>query len=164
MATKHRPGASEGDSGVATETKKKEQLKKPPLFKVLFHNDNYTTMEFVVWILQSIFHKSEADSVTIMWNVHRKGVGVAGVYTHDVAQTKVDKVHRLARAYEYPLKLSMEPEDALKPWHRRPLRTKELKAAFQHALELATEMRHEYVTLEHLLLAFLRDAWARRRR
>jgi ATP-dependent Clp protease adaptor protein ClpS len=111
MATKHRPGASEGDSGVATETKKKEQLKKPPLFKVLFHNDNYTTMEFVVWILQSIFHKSEADSVTIMWNVHRNGFGVAGVFTRDVAETKVNKTHALAREHEFPLKLTLEPEE-----------------------------------------------------
>lgn len=111
MATKHRPGASEGDSGVATETKKKEQLKKPPLFKVLFHNDNYTTMEFVVWILQSIFHKTEADSVTIMLNVHRNGFGVAGVFTRDVAETKVNKTHALAREHEFPLKLTLEPEE-----------------------------------------------------
>jgi ATP-dependent Clp protease adaptor protein ClpS len=111
MATKHQPGSSEGDSEIATETKKKEQLKKPPLFKVLFHNDNYTTMEFVVWVLQSIFHKSESDSVAIMLNVHRNGFGVAGVFTRDVADTKVGKTHQLAREHEFPLKLTIEPEE-----------------------------------------------------
>jgi ATP-dependent Clp protease adaptor protein ClpS len=111
MATKHRPGSSEGDSDVATETKKKEKLKKPPLYKVLFHNDNYTTMEFVVWVLQSVFHKSESDSVAIMMNVHRTGFGVAGVFTRDVAETKVNKTHALAREHEFPLKLTIEPEE-----------------------------------------------------
>ena len=72
MATKHRPGTDDGDTGVATETKKKEQLKKPQLFRVIFHNDNYTTMEFVIAVLRDVFHKSESDSVSIMLNVHRK--------------------------------------------------------------------------------------------
>lgn len=111
MATKPGPGGDEGGTGVATETKKKEQLKKPPLFKVLFHNDNYTTMEFVVFVLRSVFHKSETDSVTIMLNVHRNGVGVAGVYTRDVAETKINQTHQLAREHEFPLKLTMEPEE-----------------------------------------------------
>jgi ATP-dependent Clp protease adaptor protein ClpS len=111
MATKHRPGSNDGDTGVATETKKKEQLKKPPLYKVLFHNDNYTTMEFVVLVLQSIFHKSESDAVAIMLNVHRNGFGVAGVYTKDVAETKVNQTHALAKEHDYPLKLSIEPEE-----------------------------------------------------
>ena len=111
MATRQRPGADEGDVGVATETKKKEQLKKPPLYKVLFHNDNYTTMEFVVWVLRGVFMKSEADSVAIMLSVHRNGVGVAGVYTRDVAETKINKTHQLAREHEFPLKLTMEPEE-----------------------------------------------------
>jgi ATP-dependent Clp protease adaptor protein ClpS len=111
MATKHRPGKGDGDTGVATATKRKEQLKKPPLYKVLFHNDNYTTMEFVVWVLQSIFHKSESDALAIMLNVHKTGFGVAGVYTKDVADTKVTQTHALAKEHDYPLKLSIEPED-----------------------------------------------------
>lgn len=115
MATKHGPGSSGGgtddDSAVATETKKKEQLKKPPLYKVLFHNDNYTTMEFVVWVLQSVFHKSESDSISIMLAVHRNGFGVAGIFTRDVAETKVNKTHALAREHEFPLKLTIEPEE-----------------------------------------------------
>ncbi|MFO0594654.1 MAG: ATP-dependent Clp protease adaptor ClpS [Myxococcaceae bacterium] len=111
MATKHRPGRDDGDTGVATQTRKKEQLKKPPLFRVLFHNDNYTTMEFVVFVLQSVFNKTESDAMQIMLNVHRNGLGVAGVYTKDVAETKVNKTHQLAKEAEYPLKLSIEPEE-----------------------------------------------------
>jgi ATP-dependent Clp protease adaptor protein ClpS len=111
MATRQRPDADEGDVGVATETKKRERLKKPPLYKVLFHNDNYTTMEFVVWVLRTVFHKSESDSVAIMLNVHRNGIGVAGVYTREVAETKLQKTLALAREHEFPLKLSLEPED-----------------------------------------------------
>lgn len=97
------------DTAVVTRTERK--VARPKRWKVLLHNDHYTTREFVVAVLVDVFHKSETDAVQIMLHVHQKGVGVAGVYTHDVAQTKIDKVHRLARAYEYPLKLSMEPED-----------------------------------------------------
>ena len=111
MATTQRPATSDGGTDIATESKKKEQLKKPPLFKVLFHNDNYTTMEFVVWVLQAVFHKSESDSQMIMLNVHRNGVGVAGVYTKEVAETKVQRTHQLAKEHEFPLKLSIEPEE-----------------------------------------------------
>ncbi len=111
MATKHRPHQGDSDTGVATETKRKEQLKKPPLFRVLFHNDNYTTMEFVIFVLQTVFNKSETDSMLIMLNVHRTGLGVAGVYTKDVAETKVAKTHAMAKEAEYPLKLSIEPEE-----------------------------------------------------
>lgn len=111
MATHEGPGTDTGDVGVATETKRKEQLKRPPLYKVLLHNDNYTTMEFVVWVLQSVFHKSEGDSVAIMLNVHRRGTGVAGVYPRDVAETKLRKTEELAREHEFPLKLSLEPDD-----------------------------------------------------
>ncbi len=78
---------------------------------MLFHNDNYTTMEFVVFILQAIFNKTESDAMNIMLSVHRNGLGVAGVYTKDVAETKVEKTHALAKEAEYPLKLSIEPEE-----------------------------------------------------
>lgn len=101
----------EGDTAVVTETRKKERLQKPRMYKVLLHNDHYTTREFVVAILMDVFRKSETEAVEIMLHVHHKGMGVAGVYTYDVAATKVDKVHRLAQAHEYPLKLSIEPED-----------------------------------------------------
>ena len=75
------------DHGVVTETEKK--LKKPPLYKVLLHNDDYTTMEFVVYILQSVFRHDATKATQIMLHVHRQGTGVAGVYTYEVAEAKV---------------------------------------------------------------------------
>lgn len=112
MGTTSGSESTEGDSGVATETRTKDQLKRPTLYRVLLHNDNYTTMEFVVWVLVTQFHKSEADAFAIMLSVHRTGLGLAGVYTRDVAETKIDKVHQLARENEFPLRLSMEPEES----------------------------------------------------
>ena len=99
------------DEGVVTRTKSEKKLQKPSLYKVLLHNDDYTTREFVVEVLKSVFHKSESDAVTIMLHVHNNGVGVAGVYTREVAETKIRTVEHLARQYEFPLRLSMEPED-----------------------------------------------------
>lgn len=101
----------EDDGGTATETRLRPKLQKPRMYKVLLHNDHYTTREFVVDVLMVIFNRSETEAVAIMLHVHTKGVGVAGVYTHDVAQTKIEKTHRLARENEFPLMLSMEPED-----------------------------------------------------
>ncbi len=100
------PGA-----GTATETRTERKLKRPQLYKVLFHNDNYTTRDFVVAVLRQVFHKSESDSVTIMMNVHNNGIGVAGVYTYEIAQTKIETVEALAREHEFPLRLTMEPEE-----------------------------------------------------
>jgi len=105
------PGNFERDElGVAIRPKAEKKLAKPRLWKVLLHNDDYTTRDFVVEILQRIFHKSEAEAVTIMLHVHRKGVGVAGVYPYDVAETKVETVRNLARKNEFPLLCTMEPE------------------------------------------------------
>lgn len=89
-------------------TKERRQLEEPPLYKVLLHNDDYTTMEFVVLILEKVFHKSTAEAARIMLNVHQQGVGVAGVYTREVAETKVTLVLDLARKNEYPLLCTME--------------------------------------------------------
>jgi ATP-dependent Clp protease adaptor protein ClpS len=94
------------DRGVVTETEKK--LKKPPLYKVLLHNDDYTTMEFVVYVLQSVFHHPSTKATQIMLHVHRRGIGVAGVYTYEIAETKVNQVHEVAKQHEFPLKCSME--------------------------------------------------------
>ena len=94
-----------------TRTKTERQLKKPPLYKVLLHNDDYTTREFVVWVLQTVFHKNETDAIAIMSHVHNHGVGVAGVYTFEVAETKVTKTMALAKAQQFPLQLSIEPTD-----------------------------------------------------
>ena len=68
-------------------------------------------MEFVVFVLQTVFNKSESDAMLIMLNVHRTGMGVAGIYTKEIAETKVSKTHALAKEAEYPLKLSIEPEE-----------------------------------------------------
>lgn len=98
------------DVGVITRPKAEKKLAKPPMWKVLLHNDDYTTREFVVWILQGVFLRSESEAVAIMLHVHNNGVGVAGVYTHDVAETKVEKVKALAKEHQYPLLCTMEPE------------------------------------------------------
>ena len=96
------------DDAVITESKPK--LKRPPLYRVLLHNDNYTTMEFVVFVLIEVFHHSENDAFRIMLQVHNQGIGVAGVYTREIAETKVDRVISLARAHEYPLLCTMEED------------------------------------------------------
>jgi ATP-dependent Clp protease adaptor protein ClpS len=93
---------------VATETR--ERLKKPPLYRVLLHNDDFTTMEFVVHVLQSVFQKQEPEAFRIMWAVHTQGIGVAGVYTFEVAEMKVERVTQMAREAEYPLLCTMEEE------------------------------------------------------
>lgn len=94
--------------GVATETE--DEVKPPSMFRVLMHNDDYTTMEFVVSVLMSVFGKEAEDAVRIMLNVHQKGVGVCGVYTEDIASTKIATVHARAQSAGYPLRCSMEPE------------------------------------------------------
>ena len=99
------------DSGIKelTKTRPKTQVVEPPLFKVILLNDDYTSMEFVVLILESVFHKSREDATTIMLSVHRSGAGVAGTYTKEVAETKIAIVEQLARQSEFPLKCAMEP-------------------------------------------------------
>lgn len=92
------------------ETGTRSKTSLPPLHKVLLHNDDYTSMEFVVAILESVFHKTPAEANRIMLNVHVQGVGVAGVYPFEVAETKVTKVHSMARQEGYPLRCSMEEE------------------------------------------------------
>lgn len=85
-------------------------VKLPRLYKVLLHNDHYTTMEFVVYILMTIFNKSHDDAVRIMLKVHREGVGIAGIYIRSVAEAKAESVHRIAKENGYPLKCSITPE------------------------------------------------------
>jgi ATP-dependent Clp protease adaptor protein ClpS len=102
----------EQEGGVATDTRTEKKLARPRLYKVLFHNDDYTTMEFVVALLQHVFHHSEATATAIMLHVHQRGVGVAGVYTHEIAETKVGQVMELAQRAEFPLQCTMEPDDA----------------------------------------------------
>ncbi len=101
----------EGGASVATQTAK-PKLARPPMYRVVFHNDDYTTREFVVWVLQTVFNKSETDAVAIMLHVHNNGIGVAGVYTFEVAETKVKKTIALAKEQEFPLMVTMEPESS----------------------------------------------------
>ena len=96
----------EYDEQLATKTRHK--LRPPQSFKVLLHNDNYTTMEFVVFVLESVFKKSLEEATQIMFHVHENGVGVCGSYSFEVAETKVESVHGLAKEYEYPLQATME--------------------------------------------------------
>jgi ATP-dependent Clp protease adaptor protein ClpS len=98
----------DNDSDLATERKSK--LEKIRRYKVLFHNDDYTTMEFVIDVLMKFFHKSETEATHIMLSVHHKGHGVAGVFTKDVAETKVAQVTDYAKEQGMPLRLSVEPE------------------------------------------------------
>lgn len=107
MAGPKDPDFEQG-SGTATVTRTERKLQQPKMYKVLLHNDDYTTMEFVVFVLQSIFRRGEAEAIQIMLHVHRSGLGVAGVYTKEVAETRVAEVHELAKEHEYPLRCSME--------------------------------------------------------
>ena len=84
------------------------EISEPGEYKVLLHNDNYTTMEFVVTVLKSVFHKSNEEANQIMINVHKKGIGVCGIYTQEIAETKVYIVNQMATHNNFPLKCSME--------------------------------------------------------
>lgn len=88
----------------------RDETREPPRYRVLLHNDDYTTMEFVVEVLMYVFNKSPESAEKIMMNVHRQGVGVCGVYTHEIAETKVDMVHKLAHESGFPLRCSTEQE------------------------------------------------------
>lgn len=105
------PERFDEDAGTVTEIKPQKKLKRPRLYRVLLHNDDYTTREFVVYVLQSVFHLGEQDSIRIMLHVHHNGVGVAGVFTREVAETKISRVEQMAREQEFPLHLTMEPEE-----------------------------------------------------
>ncbi|MBN2450720.1 MAG: ATP-dependent Clp protease adapter ClpS [Lentisphaeria bacterium] len=106
MAAHRHQDQHQRDEDVQTRTDRR--VRRPPLYRVLLHNDDYTPMDFVVGILKGVFRREEADAVRIMLNVHKRGVGVAGVYPHEVAETKVAKVHTAARAEGHPLRCSME--------------------------------------------------------
>jgi ATP-dependent Clp protease adaptor protein ClpS len=90
--------------------KTRPRTEEPQIYKVLLHNDDYTTMEFVVIVLESIFGKSPAEAFRIMMHVHTRGVGIAGLYPFEVAETKVAMVHERAREAGHPLRCSIEPE------------------------------------------------------
>jgi ATP-dependent Clp protease adaptor protein ClpS len=99
---------SDTDENALSETR--EETREPPMYRVMLLNDDYTTMDFVVLILMRVFNKSLEEATRIMLNVHRKGLGVCGLYTFEVAETKVETVHALAREHEFPLKCTMEKD------------------------------------------------------
>jgi ATP-dependent Clp protease adaptor protein ClpS len=102
-----------GDSiGTGTDViaKPRTHTKKPRLYKVLLLNDDYTPMDFVVYVLEQFFNKSRSEATGIMLKVHRNGVGVCGVFTYEVAETKVSQVMNFARQNEHPLQCTMEKE------------------------------------------------------
>jgi ATP-dependent Clp protease adaptor protein ClpS len=96
------------DTDVLAERKTK--LEKPKLFRVLLHNDDFTTMEFVVFILSHVFNRDEREAITIMLKVHNDGVGVAGIYPYEIANMKSEKAMNIAKGREYPLLCTVEEE------------------------------------------------------
>ncbi len=98
----------EMDGDVLTESK--TRLEKPKLYKVILHNDDFTTMEFVVFVLQYVFNRSDAEAFTIMLKVHNEGLGIAGIYPFEIANMKSEKAMNLAKAREYPLLCTVEEE------------------------------------------------------
>jgi ATP-dependent Clp protease adaptor protein ClpS len=111
----HIRSAADPLSEVAVElgqkTRQKSQGQRPPLYRVLIHNDNYTTMDFVIRVLMDIFHKSEEEAVETMWKVHLEGIGVAGTYPREIAETKMARAEAEAASHEFPLRFSMQPEE-----------------------------------------------------
>lgn len=85
-----------------------QEIREPKMYRVLLHNDDYTTMEFVIEVLVSVFHKPAAEATRIMLDVHKRGIGICGVYTYDIALSRVALVHQMARRSEFPLKCSID--------------------------------------------------------
>ena len=102
------PTKRQDDTGLLEQTKQRTET--PRLYKVILHNDHYTTMEFVVLVLESVFNKTPAEAYRIMMLVHVEGEGLCGLYPHDIAETNVDTVHEMAREAGFPLRATMEEE------------------------------------------------------
>ena len=98
-------------TGEAAVAETKVKVKKPPMFRVLMHNDDYTTMDFVVEVLMAIYSKPLEEAFEIMLNIHHKGIGMCGVFTHEIAETKIAQTHDRARNSGFPLMCSMEPAE-----------------------------------------------------
>jgi ATP-dependent Clp protease adaptor protein ClpS len=103
-------GDGDGGPGSRVSTQTRTRTRKPSLYRVLLLNDDYTPMEFVVYVLERFFNKNREEATRIMLHVHQHGVGVCGVYTYEVAETKVSQVLDLARRNEHPLQCTMEKE------------------------------------------------------
>jgi len=96
--------------GAALDERQDEKLARPRRFKVILHNDHYTTMEFVIFVLQEVFRKNYSEAEQIMLNVHKNGMGIAGVYIKGIAEKKADTVLKLAREHGHPLRCTVQPE------------------------------------------------------
>ena len=110
----NKPEENDSDVNVAdpdqeVSTERRDQLKEPPQYAVVLHNDDYTTMEFVVEVLKKFFHKTEEEALRIMLRIHQEGEGVAGIYSYEIAETKAVQVNQVARARGFPLKCTVEP-------------------------------------------------------
>lgn len=103
---------TEKDEQSGTATIRKQKLQAPRMYKVLMHNDDYTTMEFVILVLQKFFNKTSPEAQAIMLEVHTRGFGICGIYTYEVAESKVAKVVKYARDNGHPLKCSTEPSES----------------------------------------------------
>ena len=104
------PDLTDIGNGADVMTESKTKLEKPKLYKVLLHNDDFTTMEFVIFVLQYVFNREDAEAFTIMLKVHNEGVGIAGIYPYEIANVKCNKAMNLAKAREYPLLCTVEEE------------------------------------------------------
>ena len=102
----------EQDGLVIADAESEIELREPPLYRVLIHNDDYTSMEFVVFILETVFGRSESEALQIMLKVHNEGVGVAGLYTYEIAEMKVVRVTSIAQANEFPLLCTIEEAES----------------------------------------------------
>jgi len=110
MSDDKRQDDDEGEANIGVITKTRPKTKKPSLYKVLLLNDDYTPMEFVIHVLERFFNKSPEEATIIMLHVHQHGVGICGLYTYEVAETKVTQVMDFARQHQHPLQCTMEKE------------------------------------------------------
>jgi len=109
--TQKPPGETRHDRQEGVEVLDRPRVKRPPMYRVLFHNDDYTTRDFVIAVLMRFFYKTETEATQVMLHIHHNGRGVAGIFPRDVAETKKAQVETLARDYEFPLRLSLEPDE-----------------------------------------------------
>ena len=93
-----------------TDVQTEEEVDEPPMYRVILHNDDYTPRAFVMQVLMVVFSKTEEDATQLMWRVHKNGTGLCGVYTYEIAESKVGAVRDLAKEYGFPLRTTMEPE------------------------------------------------------
>ncbi len=111
MGDKKRREDKGADKGGQTVLERKPTTKRPKMYRVILHNDDYTTMEFVIWVLKDVFHMGDTSATHLMLTIHHKGKGVAGVFTRDLADTKVHQVMELAREQGMPLLCTSEPDE-----------------------------------------------------